>query len=298
MNEEQSDTTGAMDSHEDGRQLIMQAFEAARRSGRSNWTEMTTAVLKNRLLDATDRAFRESDYGTRNIAAFVKEYPDLLTLDNSTIPPKVRLIDASWPQDTKATVVNRGRIRPDLWRSIMDYRSDGEYRWNGSRAILLYSPFSEEEKTLPTLPTISREEVAEWRVSFQEALRESQTLNDQELEQLQTWARDGLPTNKLPLAARSKWNEHLNKQVVERLASWFRENSLPVPDDLVQQRTAERKSDHIGTGQLREFILRCVRSMTEDELKAINLPPAAVLRAYGSGEAGLRDALGKQRGEM
>ncbi len=254
---------------------------------------MTTAVLKNRLLDITGRAFKESDYGARDIASFVKAYPDLLALDNSAIPPKVKLITTSVTENAKLPIASQGRIRPDLWRAVMDYRSGRSYYWDGKQAI---ANDSATLGPLPKFPTISSEEMDNWRRNFQETLPEKISLSEQEGEQLENWVTVRLPTNNLPLQARSLWNEHLNNRVVKLLREWFRDNSLLMPDDMVQQRTTSRSATPVGVAQLREFILRCVKNMTEDELKAINLPPSAVLRAYGGGEAGLRLGLGRQGG--
>ncbi|MGC0337915.1 hypothetical protein [Streptomyces sp. SLBN-8D4] len=285
------------DVRNSGRDLITQAFESARRSGRPNWTEMTTAVLKNRLLDITNRAFRESDYGVRDIAAFVKAYPDLLALDSSTIPPKVRLIDTSLTDNKKTPIASRGRIRPDLWRAVMDYRSGNNYHWDGKQAIAIHPTAPSTDNPFPQIPTISSDEMDRWRRNFQESLAEKILLDEQESEQIENWVTRGLATNNLPLRTRSLWNEYLNNHVVKLLAEWFRDKSLPVPDDLMQQRTLSRSTTPGGVAQLREFILRCVGSMTEDELKTISLPPSAVLRAYGGGEAALRLGLRRQ-GEL
>ncbi|MFP8960764.1 hypothetical protein ACLIYP_09395 [Streptomyces nanhaiensis] len=293
MDEEKTGSVDLTSARESGRELITQAFEAAKRSGSPNWTEMTTAVLKNRLLDITDRAFRESDYGARSIADFIKIYPDMLALDFSAAPPKVRLIDGSRRKGTESPPAGRGRIRPDLWRSVMDYRSGEDYRWNGNQAVPARSPLSEEEEALPSLPTVSSEELSGWRHSFREEVREEMTLDGDESEQVDVWVREGLPTSKLPISVRRPWNEYLNKKVVDRLSAWFQEKALQAPGDMVQHQTPGRGPARVGVGQLREFVLRCVRSMTEEELRAVSLPPAAVLRAYGGGGQGLRDALGR-----
>ncbi|NEA62577.1 hypothetical protein [Streptomyces sp. SID12488] len=255
---------------------------------------MTTAVLKNRLLDITNRAFKETDYGARDIAAFVKAYPDLLALDSSTIPPKVRLIDTSLTDSKNAPAAIRGRIRPDLWRATMDYRSGNIYHWDGKQAIAVHPTAPSTDSTLPEMPTISSEDMDQWRHNFQETLPEQILIDEQESEQVAIWAARGLATNNLPIRTRNIWNEYLNNRVVKLLAEWFRDNSLPVPEDLVQHRNPIRSNAPVGVAQLRELILRCVRNMTEEELKAISLPPSAVLRAYGGGEAGLRIGLTKQ----
>lgn len=51
------------DADSDVRDLLKDAFEAARTSGRSTWWEMTAAVLKNRLLQLARGSFDESQFG-------------------------------------------------------------------------------------------------------------------------------------------------------------------------------------------------------------------------------------------
>ncbi|MFC7875209.1 hypothetical protein ACFUS2_29255 [[Kitasatospora] papulosa] len=296
MSEDQVSANEPTNAYEDGRHIIIQAFEAARRSGRTNWSAMTTAVLKNRLLNVTNRAFKENDYGAQNITEFIKEYPDLLALDDSTTPPSVTLLDTSAVSQRVGTNVSRGRIRPDLWRAVMDYRSGSSYLWDGEQAIPAYPTLGHDNETLPRLPTISVSDMTAWRRSFQQRLPQDLTLDQEGIAGVENWVTRGLPTNELPLPARSLWNEFLNQQVVERLATWFRENMVPIPDDMVRNRVIRKNVPPVGVNQLRELILRCVRTMTEEELKAINLPPAAVLRAYGGGESGLQAAF--RRGDM
>ena len=62
------------------RELVLQAFADARAKGKSNWRTMDLSVLKNRLLQRTDRRFRESDYGARTIAELVAQFPEVLAL--------------------------------------------------------------------------------------------------------------------------------------------------------------------------------------------------------------------------
>ncbi|MFH9765873.1 hypothetical protein ACH4N4_14300 [Streptomyces microflavus] len=295
MSEEQPEANTMPIPERDGRQLIAEAFEVARASGRDDWTEMTTAVLKNRLLDLTERAFNEADYGARTISELVEKFPDLVALNKDTKPPKVSLINIS--QLERGTPyparVTRGRIRPDLWRAIIDYRSGSSYYWDGTQAVPMNTEFA-EERGLEKLPTLLREEMKSWRDNFRKNLPRLATLDTSEAEQVNNWVDQSLPTSELPIQARSLWNDSLNDQVVDRLRKWFRERSLPTPDGMTQQRPTHRDAPPVGVAQLRELILRCVRSMTEAELRTMALPPAAVLRAFGGAESGLRSGLGKQ----
>lgn len=271
---------------DEGRRLILRAFEAAKQSGRSNWSEMTTAVLKNRLLNLTERAFKEDDYGAPNFTAFVRRYPDLIALDESSMPPKVVLIsDSSSTVVSEASIAGR-RIRPDLWAAVVDYQSGDSYYWNGSEAVTGGASGSDTE-SLPKLPTVSREEMKEWRESFATSFISRPQADDDQIAQIRSWNSSFLPTKDLPAAARIAWNDELKQHVISRLADWFREQSLTPPINLVRQRHQPLKVASPETAQLRELILRCVRAMNEEELRSLKLPPAAVLRAVGHGTHGL-----------
>ena len=52
---------------------------------------MTTAVLKNRLLDLTGGTFDEAAYGATTFMDFVLRNEDTLAVDRSTAPPLVEL---------------------------------------------------------------------------------------------------------------------------------------------------------------------------------------------------------------
>ena len=87
---------------------------------------MTVAVLKNRLLDLTDRTFKESDYGSGTFWEFVKGNKDILILDETTTPP-VAILKGVSPDDHASA---QSRIRPDLWRAVLDFSSGDMYFWD------------------------------------------------------------------------------------------------------------------------------------------------------------------------
>lgn len=63
-------------SLDDARELVLRAFAWARASGRENWRVMTVALLKNRLLDLTEKKFDESRWGagsTRKLASCLSQ---------------------------------------------------------------------------------------------------------------------------------------------------------------------------------------------------------------------------------
>jgi hypothetical protein len=269
------------DADSRARSLIIEAFEEARRRGNPDWRTMTVAVLKNRLLKITERSFREVDYGSRSISEFVKRYPDILVFDDSTAPPKVSLragsigVPAPVPGD-------QNRIRPDLWSAIIDYRSGLTYVWDGliARPVDTSSTVNEEDST-PALPTLTIEEFDDWRRQFIERTAELTSEDPVAIEQAGRWLENRLGTRYLPAALRAPWNRELKQLVVDRLVSWFREHGIAPPADLLQTRPAAPRQV-VGADTLRQLVLRCVRVMTEDELRQLSLPPSAVLRAYGT----------------
>ncbi len=48
---------------------------------------MTLAVLKNRVLDHTDRSFDEARWGAGSFREFVGMFPEVVSVDSSTRPP-------------------------------------------------------------------------------------------------------------------------------------------------------------------------------------------------------------------
>ena len=262
------------------RSLITRAFEVARLSGRPDWQEMTVAVLKNRLLDLTERSFNEMDYGSRSIGELVRRVPDLLLVDESKRPPTVKLVS----NDTAAQNVRStsdGHVRTDLWNSVIDYRSGQRYIWDGSIAVPDESTGEVGPNTL-VLPTIQPETMGRWRDEFANSAKPL-VADDPELQGLlERWRSENRPARALPGALRGRWAAALSSHVIQTLTDWFSERGITIPLDLVQPRTNPRPRSSAGaaTSDLRELVMRCVRVMTDEELRDLRLPPAAVLRAH------------------
>src|SRR5262249_7211649 len=140
------------------------AFEQARSSGKPDWFRMTIAVLKNRLLTLTNREFHESHYGVHTMRDFVGLARDTVNIDSSTYPPIVTLLSAETEQIEKRPVT-KSRVRPDLWRAVLDYSHGYTFVWDtdtkSAREALPADAF-------PVLPTISENELRSWRTSFAE----------------------------------------------------------------------------------------------------------------------------------
>jgi hypothetical protein len=67
----------------DAKTLTRQAFEQARLSGRQEWQMMTTAVLKNRMLQLTSREFTEAAYGANSVLDLVRLIPETVELEEA-----------------------------------------------------------------------------------------------------------------------------------------------------------------------------------------------------------------------
>ena len=52
---------------------------------------MTTAVLKNRLLNSTNGEFNERNFGVSSMVEFARLFPEDLEVDTQSRPPAVRL---------------------------------------------------------------------------------------------------------------------------------------------------------------------------------------------------------------
>ena len=76
------------------RDLVIQAFADAKAKGKPDWWKMQLSVLKNRLLQHTNREFREADYGVTTLRQLVELLPDLLVLETGFPPSVSILVDA------------------------------------------------------------------------------------------------------------------------------------------------------------------------------------------------------------
>ena len=121
------------DKTKEFRELVQQAFDDARAKGKPNWRTMEVSVLKNRLLQRTDRRFREADYGADTMAELVASVPDLLVAGRGP-RPTVSLREASGDPVPLAaeppSVADGGRGQEDTeagFQAVLDrYRTNGD----------------------------------------------------------------------------------------------------------------------------------------------------------------------------
>ena len=266
-------------NRDNAEQLILQAFQQARVSGKQDWHRMTTAVLKNRMLTLTDYTFKEGDYGAANFTMFILKCRHLVEIDQSTFPPMVELRtpEASKLADHHADPMpTRARVRSDLWRAALDYSSGTEYVWDTIDGQA--RPGRAGEESSQTLPTVTKAVHQQWRTEFIGSVMPSTAITPEQQNQAMAWVQDQLPTSHLPRPLIPLWNGFLRDKVHQHLLSWFAEVDLEPPSDTmtyVVERTPRLSTE---TEFLRRLVVRVVGAMTEHELAQLNLPARAVFR--------------------
>lgn len=307
MTEDRRSTAGNHPSPTDGldtfRSMVRAAFDQARQSGKQNWSQMTAAVLKNRLLSLGGGNFSEQEFGSQSFVQLVRRVPDLLEIVDSDPPVRLRLtegapdttrtVDASSQNLFAETTIcpprvdldwNRLRIRDDLWRAIIDYSGGDHYVFDPETRRA--RPRLTTDEDLATMSTVTEELMAQWRREFAES---AASATEAELtERLREWVESSGRMKNLPTPLRPGWAKFLKKAVHERLTRWFEEHEIAAPNDLltlpqtpIPREPETAASRAVETRQLRDLIIRTVRSMTHDELTKITLPAAAVLRISG-----------------
>ena len=250
-------------SHE----LIRLAFDNAKKSGRPNWYRMDVGVLKNRILNVTDREFRESDHGAPTFREFVRNHSDILDLDENQWPPAVTLKGVH-EESESASESARTQVRRDLWQAVMDFAGGRRYVWDNDEGVA--KPASESAADGPAMPTITMEQFTQWKRAFENSVDDAE-----QDDQFRDWVEKLRPTILLDARVRHRWNDYLKKEVVKRLRDWFQEQKIPLPTDLLETREATVRSPD---DELRRRLIACVRSMTKDELERVQIPSSALLR--------------------
>lgn len=267
---------------EAARELVLRAYAAAKATGRADWRRMTTAVLKNRLLDLTDRSFDEAEWGATTTREFVEMLAPMLTLDFSTRPTTVvlhsdvdvgdqLLVAAAEPARKRG----EWRVRQDLWDAVVDCVSGHTYVWDGARAVAR-SPEDLDESAVPRLPTVTPEELGNWREAFADEVRPSVDPDVQDA--LDRWRDAPTSSQLLPQRYRNRWYGVLKRHVRGRLETWFADHAVDPPTDWIVTSAPSRTSAGDDTEHLRSVALRAVRMMTRAELERLDLPVSVVAR--------------------
>jgi hypothetical protein len=254
------------------RELIERAFGLAKQSAKPEWWIMAVPVLKNRLLQLTKGSFKESDFGAVSYRDFLQKNTDTIRIDDSNPPGAVMLRSAEGiPQQGQTRPSHRrDQIRPDLWRAILDYSSGNRFQWNAANRVAEPAPVESEG---PLLPTISPDDLKEWKNDF----LSGRTGANEQSDQLEAWVDEGLPTAALPVVMRPAWNKYLKRKVHDRLKEWFDAQSItPPPINEEVNYAISRTPEHDA---LRAFVLECVKLMSKEELEKLPIPSSVALRA-------------------
>ena len=263
----------------DPRQLIARAYEDARLAGKPDWRFMTSAVLKNRLLDLTDREFAEGRYGASNFMGFISRYPEMLRIDDSQFfPPIVEFYDSqsdgqsSEDSDAQPTAYH---IRSDLWQAVLDYSSGARYVWDDENEEARPSLGSENYLEIDT---VTADLQREWRRKFLSENTKSLDLTNPEIQDTEEWIQQYLGTSRLPTRLVPHWNSFFRDMVLTFIRNWFSSSGLKSPDDLVLPVRRGYSIKASETEELREFVISAARLMTDKELSELKLPSKVLLR--------------------
>jgi hypothetical protein len=283
------------------RALVRAAFQQARRSGKQDWEEMTSAVLKNRLLNLTKGQFSEDRYNSPSFIHLVRKIPDLITITSASPPFLLRIVqpvsaedvahepsgdlpvpDATLPPRLKDEDLPRVRVRPDLWHAIIDYSAGKPYVLETETGLA--RPWSHGDLTLPQFPTASRETIASWRHDFVQSLDPG--AQEKFGSSLSIWADGRGRQADLPGSLRGDWGGFLKRRVIQALLGWYESQGLQQPEDMLALRESQANppseaiSEVVEAQRLRDALISVIRVMTHEELSQISLPASAWLRVY------------------
>jgi len=125
---------------------------------------MAIPVLKNRILQITERKFREADYGAKSFREFLRNAVDLIEIQESPLPGQITLRSVATAELPSTEPKSPQRdIRPDLWEAVLDFSSGTRYIWDVAEGRARAARQHEEGRQLPT---ITAEEFDGWRRDF------------------------------------------------------------------------------------------------------------------------------------
>ena len=156
---------------DDSQELIRLAFGEAKGSGRPDWYRMDVGVLKNRILNITNRGFRESDYGVTTFMEFVRSHSDILELDEARWPPAVTLKGVHQEPEPAPNLAS-AKIRPDLWQAVMDFSGNTQYVWDSDEGVA--KPATEDAPDAAIMPTITVEQFTTWKRAFADSVDDAE----------------------------------------------------------------------------------------------------------------------------
>jgi len=280
---------------EELRSLVLAAFEKAKRSNKADWKRMTLAVLKNRLLQLSDRQFTLDRYAVESMPQLAAQIPDTLHLETGP-PAFVRLSDEAakeielrtdaMPTQSVVDAPDQGwksvRIRDDIWDGIVDFADSRIYVWDTVDGVVRGRRVTDDAGVID-FPTLTEEEMTDWRRQWVETL--SGAAGVEEHVRLGEWAVGPGKTVDIPPRLRGSWIESLKKNVAKRADDWFTANNVATPADLLVP--SEARVDHSGVSSIKEIVeeqrlrssvLRAVSVMTVEELAALPIPAGVLNR--------------------
>lgn len=178
-------------------------------------------------------------------------------------------------------------VPPALWEAIIDFRSGRKYVWDEQ---LQTARIALAHETSGFLPTLTQEELTEWRTDFASSHRRG--LKQDELRSLLAWQSNGLSRN-LPLALQNPWKAQLVSRVVTRIEEHFATREIPSPvarkknnaDASTLQPPRERPARKPLPEEIELSVARPTPETVDDELAAERL---SVGDHLGFGEALVR----------
>ena len=203
------------------KELLERAFSSARDSGKPDWNRMLVAVLRNRLLQLTNRSFKTQDLGASSLVELVSRYGDLVAIDRTVKPVMIE-----WRGSLPEPAPGVGRVRPDLWRAVLDLSSGLQYEWDAAAGSV--RPVATADPTRK-LPTVDAATLVGWREAFATA-HASMLPEPRDRDHLRTWVGAALGRQGLPAPLRRLWSDYLKGEVVARLTSWFHDSGYEPPD--------------------------------------------------------------------
>ena len=272
--------------------LILEAFALAKQSGKEDWQLMYAGPLKNRMLLLTGGE-QDIEWTATPFTSLLERFPDVLRIERGRKPPMVELLEPSRLEslpasssilsdnriaeqsgvDSSAHDVRRWRIRKDLWDAVLGVRASDAFVWQDGTVVRV--PHDQTADHAGTeLPTLTGPELDSWQGEF----AHEQPPDDRYSRVLESWARGASPTSALPRHLQHLWYGRLKTLVRDRLQAWFIEHSIEVPEDLIEVEVRGSVHRAQSASALRRLVQSCVEVMTEDELRDLHLPPAAVLR--------------------
>ena len=145
---------GKQAKNEELRELFVQAFADAKAKGKPSWQKMKLSVLKNRLLQRSERRFRESDYAGTTIRELVERYPDTLAIENGPDPLVTFLTELADENLTRPEVeitqdagdISGSEDEAAGFQAILDqYRTSGDNLGVGEAYASLLSSANDED---------------------------------------------------------------------------------------------------------------------------------------------------------